>query len=240
MFLNFLSSLNNFILDTLFPWECFNCGKESKVNYPLCKDCFLKIQLFNQFICPICQKRVYNPNKICHSGPIKALGVVGFYEDEILKEAILTFKYKRIVNLSIPLSALLIFFLKENTYFVNLKKENLMIVPVPLHLKRLNLRGFNQAELLAQKVTEYFSLELGDNILIRRKNTFSQAEIKEKEKRFENIKNAFQVLNPEKIKNKTILLIDDVFTSGATLNEAAKTLKQNGAKSIIGLVLAKG
>lgn len=235
----FILAYNSF-LDTLFPWECAFCQKESEFNYPLCQRCLLKIQLFNQFICPVCQKRLFNPNKTCHSSPLKALGVVGFYEDEILKEVIHTFKYKKIKNLVFPLASLIIFFLKNNSYFLNLPKENLVIIPIPLHKKRKQLRGFNQAEILALEVSNYFSIKLINNVLIRIKNRPAQAEIKNLNQREKNIKGVFEIKDLKKIKNKTILLIDDVYTTGATLNEAAKILKQNGAKNVIGLVLAKG
>ncbi|MGB9726746.1 MAG: ComF family protein [Minisyncoccia bacterium] len=234
----FILAYNSF-LDTLFPWKCTFCQKESEFNYPLCQNCLLKIQLFNQFICPVCHKRLFNPNKTCHFNPLKALGVVGFYEDEILKEVILTFKYKKIKSLVLPLASLMIYFLKNNSYFLNLQKENLVIIPIPLHQKREQLRGFNQTELLALKVSAYFSIELLNNVLVRIKNNPPQAEIKNLNEREKNIKGVFEIKNLEKIKNKTILLIDDVYTTGATLNEAAKILKQNGAKSIIGVVLAK-
>lgn len=230
----------NLFLDTLFPWECLICHKETEFNYPLCKDCFLKIQLFNQFICPVCQKRLFNPLKSCHFHPLQALGVVGLYEDEILKEAIHTFKYKKIKNLVIPLASLMLYFLKNNTYFSNLQKDSLLIIPIPLSKQKLQIRGFNQAELLAKEIAKYFSLGISIDVLKKVKNNLPQAEIKDLQKRQKNVKGIFQIKNSEKIEGKQIILIDDVYTTGATLNEAARVLKENGAKSVIGLVLAKG
>lgn len=230
----------NLLLDALFPWECLFCQKESEFNYPLCKNCFLKIQIINEFICPVCQRRLFNPQKACHFSPLKALGFVGFYEDEILKETIHTFKYKKVKNLLIPLASLMIYFLKNSSYFSNLKKENLLIIPIPLFKSREKIRGFNQAKILADELATYFNLECADNIIKRVKNNPPQAEIQDLQKRQENVKGIFHLINKEKIQGKQIILIDDVYTTGATLNEAARVLKENGAKSVIGVVLAKG
>jgi len=119
--------------------------------------------------------------------------------------------------------------------------ENLslwLIVPVPLHSRRKRERGFNQAKLLAEIVARHFNLTLIE-ALKRIKNTKPQAKIKDIEKRMKNISNCFVIKNPEMIQGKNIILVDDVFTSGATMNEAVKILKQNGAKKVIALVLAK-
>jgi predicted amidophosphoribosyltransferase len=119
--------------------------------------------------------------------------------------------------------------------------ENLslwLIVPVPLHPRRERERGFNQAKILAEIVAHHFNLTLIE-ALKRIKNTKPQAKIKDIEKRMQNIFNCFAIKSPEAIQGKNIILIDDVFTSGATINEAVKVLKQNGAKKVIALVLAK-
>jgi ComF family protein len=107
--------------------------------------------------------------------------------------------------------------------------KNACIVPVPLHKKRLNFRGFNQSEVLAEEIFKN----------TRIKNTEPQAQLK-KIKRLTNVKNAFEIkpsakINPEKI----YLLLDDVCTTGSTINECAKILKKYGAKTVIGLTVAK-
>lgn len=117
------------------------------------------------------------------------------------------------------------------------KKINL--IPIPLHKKRENQRGFNQAKLLAENIALYFNLPLLNNALIKTKATPPQADLKGRQRR-ENIKNAFSCLSPDLVQNKTILLIDDVTTTGATLQQAAKVLKQAGARSVWSLVIAKG
>lgn len=234
----------NFLLDLLFPWQCLYCQKEVENNYPLCQNCFQKIPIFNDFLCPVCQKQLASNSlscRSCHSKtPLTALGAASSYHNNILKETLHYFKYKKIISLAEPLSALMITFLEQSSFFSTLPKDKLLIIPIPLHFKKERQRGFNQATLLAQSIANHFHLPLSNNCLIRIINNPPQAFITIATKRKENIQGVFQIQNKEIIKNKIILLIDDVYTTGATMGEAAKLLKQNGAKKIIGLVLAKG
>ena len=113
-----------------------------------------------------------------------------------------------------------------------------MVLPLPLTKKRLKWRGYNQARELALYFSREFSLEMRDDILIKIKETLPQTELNRKE-REENIRGAFLIKNKSVIKNRKILLIDDVYTTGATLEEAAKTLKGAGAQKVFGLVIAR-
>ena len=114
------------------------------------------------------------------------------------------------------------------------------ILAVPLHKKRLRWRGFNQAEYLAKRVADHFGLIFRDDIIIRQKYTPPQVKIRDYKERAKNIKGAFKCLSPRSIKNKKIILIDDVCTTLSTLGECAKVLKKAGAKEVWGLVLARG
>jgi len=234
----------NFLLDLLFPWQCIYCHREVESDYPLCKDCLHQIPIFDDFICPVCQKRLSNSNQKHHSCQGKthltALGVISLYENPILKETIRYFKYKQIKSLVQPLSLLAIQFLENSFYFSQLPKNNLLIIPLPLHLRKKKQRGFNQSELIAKKVVDYFHFPLRSDILLRIINNPAQVTIKGIEQRKLNVQGIFQVRNRETLKNKFVFLIDDVYTTGATMEEAAKFLKLNGAKKVIGLVLAKG
>jgi ComF family protein len=122
-----------------------------------------------------------------------------------------------------------------------LKIENFIIVPVPLHRSKERQRGFNQSKLLAKNIAEHLNLKMLD-ALKRVKNTKQQAQCKNNEQRIKNVEDCFKIKNPETaelIKHKNILLIDDVFTTGATMNEAVRILKQNSCGRIIALVAAK-
>jgi len=114
-----------------------------------------------------------------------------------------------------------------------------IVIPVPIFIKKKKVRGYNQAEEIAKQFAKYLKLQLLPDILIKTKNTISQTELT-KEERKENIKNAFLVKDRELIENKSILLIDDVFTSGSTMDECSRILKENGAKEVFGMAVARG
>ncbi|HOK34928.1 MAG TPA: ComF family protein [Candidatus Paceibacterota bacterium] len=240
----------NLILDILFPYHCIHCYKESK-NI-LCPECLKMIPLLSEFTCPNCQKTMANFSHHCYqkNNYLSSLGAASFYENEILKKAIFAFKYQPIKEAYLPLSEKMILFLKNSSFFNYLLKssrEDLVVAPIPLHQKKEKQRGFNQSDLLAQEIAQEFSLFYQKDLLTRIKNNSPQANINNPLERKQNVSNIFQVNkkylkeNSQNnfLKNKIILLVDDVFTTGATLNEAAKVLKQNGAKKIVGLVLAK-
>ncbi|MBI2451190.1 MAG: ComF family protein [Parcubacteria group bacterium] len=230
-------STYQFILDLLFPAACIFCGREG--NY-FCLNCAAKIPT-NAPNCFVCQKR--SPEgKICRNcsrkTKIRRFFAGYHYENEFIKKAIRKFKYNFIKDLSEPLGNLLVNFLK-NYFPKNLEPEKFLIIPVPLSKQRYSWRGFNQSELLAKIIAHNFRLPLETEVLIRFKNTIPQAEIKNIEERKENIKNAFVVKKPEIIKNKIVILVDDISTIGATLEECAIILKAAGAKQIWAIVVAR-
>ncbi len=118
-------------------------------------------------------------------------------------------------------------------------KQTPIIIPVPLHRSRYNERGYNQSEVLAKELTTYIDLPIMTDVLIRQKKTIIQKHINQDE-RVNNMKGAFQIVtaNADKIKNQNILLLDDVYTTGATTHECADVLQQNGAKQVIILTIA--
>lgn len=116
-------------------------------------------------------------------------------------------------------------------------KEDVIIMPVPLHPKRLRERGFNQSQLLAKQVAGQTDIPIDFLSLRRIRYTFPQAGL-HKDERKKNVYHAFSLRNQPGIKGKTILLIDDVATTRNTLNECARELLLSGAKSVLGLVLA--
>lgn len=111
-------------------------------------------------------------------------------------------------------------------------------MPVPLHKRREIKRGFNQADLLAKEIAEFFKIPYCEDILKRAKNTKPQTETSNHNQRLENIKNAFVCRKPELVAWKRIIIVDDVMTTGATLNECARALKSSGARSVTAFVVA--
>lgn len=233
-----IKKIYNFILDLLFPTACVWCGKEGSY---LCEACALKIESRSP-VCFICEKRSPDGKicQICQTKTKLRRFFSGYhYQNEILKEAIHKFKYNFVKDLDKPLGGLLLNFLQG--YFPkDLNKEKTIIIPVPLSKQRLNWRGFNQSELLAKIVADNFLIPLETKILIRIKNTIPQAQIKNRGERIKNIQGVFALKNPEMIKNKIIILIDDISTTGATMEECAKILKTNGAKQVWAITLARG
>lgn len=229
--------MKQFILDLLFPIECLGCQKP---DVWLCSDCLKKIKKIPQPTCPFCHEPT-SLGKVCKkcqdNSYLGGVLINHSYEDELLKEAIHVFKYKYAHELKKPLGELLIKSFQNNV-MKNPALKNTLIIPVPLHKKRLKQRGFNQAELLAEQVASSFQLPINKKGVTRKKYTESQANLNRQE-RLNNIQDSFVCLNPDKINNQDILIIDDVSTTASTLNECAKALKTAGAKSIWGLVIAR-
>ena len=114
-----------------------------------------------------------------------------------------------------------------------------IIIPVPISKKRKRLRGYNQSELIAKMIAKQAkTIECRCDILYKQKDTLPQSSL-DKEKRQQNIKNAYYIKNEKTVQNKKILLLDDIYTTGSTANECSKMLKQAGAKEIGVLTLAK-
>lgn len=232
-------------LDFLFPENCVICKKNNS-NF-LCQDCF-KLLSFKKIQCPTCN----NFSKIgefCQKckerQELEGVLIAANLRDKNLNKIIKKYKYSFLKKLSIPLSLFLIRFL-QNNIIKNpiLKKQedrldlkNFILIPVPLSRKRLTWRGFNQSEELSKIISKKLNIKLSLD-LKRIKHKTAQAKLNKKN-RSENIKNCFKWYG-ESLKNKKILIVDDIFTSGATLNEIAKELKKYQALEIWGLVLAHG
>lgn len=113
-----------------------------------------------------------------------------------------------------------------------------IIIPVPISKKRKKERGYNQSLLIARKISSKEKIKLGDKVISKVKNNNTQSKLN-KEERAENVKNVYKITSNKEIINKNILLIDDIYTTGATLNECSRMLKQAGAKKIDVLTIAK-
>jgi ComF family protein len=149
----------------------------------------------------------------------------------VLAEAIQRFKYQGDINLAGPLSW---FWNKINLEDLSFEA----IIPVPLHPARLRKRGFNQALLLGKTLGKIHNKRILTGALRRIRNTIPQVQLDHSE-RVKNVRGAFAVRKQEEIMDKRLLLVDDVFTTGATVNECARVLKKSGAKEIIVLTLAR-
>ncbi|MCX6759718.1 MAG: ComF family protein [Candidatus Nealsonbacteria bacterium] len=242
--------IKNLILDIFFPKFCFNCEKEG--NY-LCQDCqeLLEISGFH---------RNYSTQNL------DDLYFAVDYKNPLIKKLIQRFKYEPFVKkLAKSLSYLIIthFQLMDNKPNFLPQPEpqrrveknehvlrealdprtsngaDFILIPVPLDKKRLRWRGFNQAEELSKELAKFLKIPSIPNSLTKIKETFPQIKLSDKERK-ENVRGVFLIKDRELIKNKNILLVDDVYTTGATMEECAIVLKKAGAKDIIGVVVARG
>ncbi|MBI2448288.1 ComF family protein [Candidatus Microgenomates bacterium] len=155
------------------------------------------------------------------------------YDDAVIKKAIHHFKYEHFFDIGRILGKIL-----AERLATEKNKEGFLIIPVPLHNLKKAQRGFNQAEILAKVVALSSDRPYLSNILVRQKYRRPQMELS-REKRLENLKGSFCWLGGD-LKRAEVILVDDVATTGATLEECAKVLKKSGAGEVWGLVLAHG
>ncbi len=170
---------------------------------------------------------------------MRFLGVAGSYQNQALKRLLWDYKYKFIEPLAAWLAGLLVkHYEAAFKSYVEQNKQEWIVTAIPLASSRLRWRGFNQAELLAKEFSRTTGIPYVP-ILERTSFKSSQMQLGTHELRKENVKNAFRVKSDAGVSGKRVILIDDIATSGATLLEAARTLKQNKAKEILGLVVAR-
>lgn len=219
-------------LDLLFPKRCVSCGRLG--NY-ICRECFSKIVFIEKPVCPICQRQAIGGR--VHLGCRTKYGldglVVGCRYRGPVKLAIQKVKYRWVYDIGETLSTLLL----ENIWRFNLPGE-VTLVPIPLHLRRKKWRGFNQAELLAKILAKSSGL-FHSEILERITETKAQVGLDKKERKA-NVKGVFVLKPKANIRGKDLVLVDDVYTSGATMQEAARVLKQAGAGEVWGMTIALG
>lgn len=149
-----------------------------------------------------------------------------------MREAIHELKYQNLRALAVPLAGMLQEYLVASPLGVD------ALIPVPLHRKRLRERGYNQAELLAQELGKLINMPVVDDVLIRLRHTPPQARTATAEERKRNITDAF-TCRDNRLRDRHVLLLDDVATSGTTLDACAAVLKASGANSVWGLVMAR-
>jgi ComF family protein len=229
--------------DFFFPPKCLLCGRslgENPDDHP-CPLCLAEIKFFSHPRCPCCGlgfAETPGEDHLCSSclteeryfSKARALGP---YEGLIV-EAISRFKYLGSSRLAKVLGTLLAEYQDPDFPF----SEFALILSVPLHPQRLRQRGFNQSLLLARRISRQHSVPLDFTALQRTRDTQPQTQLSGSERQ-KNMRGAFEVRRPEVIAEKHILLIDDVFTTGATVQECSRVLLRAGAKQVDVLTLAR-
>jgi len=203
-------------------WLCDAClSQVPRVKPPLCVRCGSALKSGSPRLCDRCRSTPPQVDRI--------RSVV--YSEGTLREAIHRFKYDGVTALAEPLASLMVDYWSRHPMSVDL------VVPVPLHKHRLRWRGFNQAARLAHELCEHVDLTMDERVLVRHRPTAAQVDLNAKQRR-ENVQDAFRCISDKAI-DKRVLLIDDVCTSGSTLEACAAALRQGGAESVQALTLAR-
>lgn len=232
-------TVNQSFINFIFPPFCPICESELKLTERfICEDCYSHIKTIESHFCRKCGAPLEEKRKTCkyckgitfHFSKVRALGTFS----TPLIEMIHLLKYERKTLIGNRLGILLgNLFLSDPELLLTD-----MILPVPLHRTRIRERGYNQSTLLAKMVSSISGKDLCLDAVVRTKATKSQSKL-DHEERLINLEDAFRVVLPEIIKNKTVVVVDDVLTTGTTLDEITKTLLNSGAQSVYGLILAR-
>jgi len=235
-----LKSIGNFFLDIFFPRNCLGCGKEGKYICENCRTFLGEAPL----ICPVCGRGSFSGQRhIDCPSRYQLDGLVALWEYEgLIKTAIHYIKYRKLGDAVSELVALSLETMSKDkerfaSFFSDLFTEKPFITFIPMFSKKERKRGFNQSELIARALGKITGLET-ISLLEKMKETESQTRLK-KEKRLKNIEGAFSLKADSLKPPENLILVDDIWTTGATMKEGAKILKQSGAKKIWGFVLAR-
>lgn len=236
-------------IDLIYPPRCSICekflwenrAKKEQQELLFCKPCFDGFSKIASPLCPICGRPFgseVDEDHLCEDCLRKrpyytAMRAPYLYEGGIM-EAIHQFKYARKSHLGTSLGLLLNSFARK---WLD-KADGYLMMPVPLHPKRLRERNFNQSLLLARYAAPLLGTELDFLSLKRIRYTQPQTGLKSNDRR-RNVRGAFEIVDRKVVKGRTILLVDDVTTTGNTLNECARTLKRAGSKEVFCLTLAR-
>jgi ComF family protein len=237
------------LIDIIYPPRCPICrgflrndgATEKNTAGHMCGNCYSDLREIHPPLCPVCGRPFVTgieTNHLCEEclrkRPDYDSAAAAYLYEGALMTAIHRFKYGSKRFLSDSLGPLLAQFAESRLQ----KCDSLLAMPIPLHPRRLRERGFNQSLLLATYVAKRLDTELDFLSLRRVRYTLPQTGLGKEERR-KNVKNAFQLKNPKIVKGRTVLLIDDVATTGNTLNECARILKRAGSGKVLCLVLAR-
>lgn len=236
-----------FVMDALFPPRCAACPLLLPEAGPfLCEACRASIPVSDSPQCPVCGARLPRAQLLCHRDAGYVLFAASTYGNAAVRALIHALKYGAFERAARPLASLLLSHVeRETSFFEHLEEGKWIAVPLPLHSRKEHKRGFNQSEALLREFSRLVRAfghtfpKTEKRALLRIRSTESQTKQRDYRARRENVAGAFAVPRPGLVSGKNILLVDDVFTSGATMEEAVRTLKKNGARKIFALVAAK-
>lgn len=207
------------VLSFLFPSKCIFCKKYGEV---ICHKCIKRLEKYETI------KVIKLKNKNLDY-------LIYFFKyEKIIRKLILQYKFFNRPMISAMFSKII---LKNEKICGNLKFYDI-IIPVPMHEHKKRCRGYNQTELFSKQIADKLWITYNENVLIKTKNNARQSSLN-LEDRTNNVKNIFKIIDENAVRNKNVILIDDIYTTGATLEECTKELKKAGCKTVLGLVIAK-
>ena len=225
------------LLDLVFPKTCLGCKRPGSY---VCPDCVAKVRLAKP-ICPYCEKAsIDGATHIKCQKKLGLDGLISIWEYEgVIRKAILSLKYKYSTEVGSELSKSLIQTIKNHNSLFMIYNSG-VLVPVPIHWYRQNVRGFNQSVEVGRFVAKAMNWKFALDLLVKKQPTISQVELRG-DRRRQNLKGVF-ALSPHDslfIIPNSVVLFDDIFTTGSTLREAAKVLKKAGVQKVWGLTIAR-
>ena len=227
----------NQIIDLIFPKICLGCNcKLSREQTFLCSECETSLEFLTGNICEICGSiKEANRCKTCETNTFsfdKACSV--FHFNKVVQNLIHELKYSEMTKIAKYLGEFAVEYLSKFEPFKNVD----IIIPVPLHKVKKRTRGFNQAEFFTKEIAEKMNWKHIPDLVLRKKFTKTQTKLKRNQRQI-NVSNAF-LLNPKfDVVHKNILIVDDVFTTGSTVNAISKLLKNNAVSKIYVLTIAR-
>lgn len=228
----FLKRIYLHLLDFIYPNICLACEKQyTESESAICFSCLWSLPKTDSHIL------AENPLESRFWGKLPVKGVysfLNFTKRGKVQKIVFAIKYKGQQDLAVFMGRLYANELKDFLVISSIDA----LIPVPLHKKRLKTRGYNQASLFAQGLGQNLDIPIINDALIRQKYTVSQTKTGGTFKRFLNIENAFEIISPDKVKGKSVALVDDVLTSGATLEAAGAELLKAGVKELFIITLA--
>jgi len=220
------------IFDLIYPNYCLSCDREGDL---LCRPCLGKLIIKPQKICPICKRSEEIKN--CSGSRLDDLWALAHYQDYLVSDLIRKFKYEHLTVLAETVwkEYLMDFWRKHGANF----DRKTILIPVPLHRKRLLHRGYNQSEIIALELSKISGLAVNNELLYRAVYHEPQVGLSASA-RISNVRGIFKInyRAQSDIWGRDILLIDDVYTTGSTMAECAAALNSVGFRRVSGLVLA--
>ena len=219
--------ITKFLLDLIWPNRCAYCDKVIKWNEKYCKECYEQMEFTGFDNCKVCGQSpcecVYKNGKRAYPRFDSCISVADYKTSS--REMVLNLKFHRSVYAAEVMAEFMYEKIKDIDYI------NPIVIPIPMYTKKESKRGYNQTKLIAKHLAKYLDYPYSDKVLFKIRDTKPQKDLTAAQRK-KNVLKAFEVKLPEEVKYRDVILVDDVITTGSTLNECAKMLKRAGALSV--------